>query len=1330
MPVRSFDADADEATTGSLPIPRGIAFRYQTATGRGSSTPVVSRKVAATLPNWDVEAIANLRGWFEARPPGRVPSVESGGRSQPIPLGEFWERLRALDDVEGVTATEPLFLIATTDNTGTIGLRADEFGLWGRPYDNATQEAIEKAREASNWHLKQMNAAEAWDLWKKKRQSEDAPGAGIVVAHPDTGYSDHFEINKRLVLPGHSFIDGEAADASDDLDWTRQESNPGRGRDDFDTGFLRSPGHGTATASVIVSGDNDAVSGSKEIRGVAPGAMLLPLRVSRSVIHFDFANVGKAILHAVKEDADVISMSLGGPLKSNFLRECIAEAHAKGIIVVSAAGNKLPTVVFPAAFPEVVAVAATHAAGEPWRHSGLGRMVDIAAPGEDVWCARTRMTNATVTFESGKGTGTSFATACVAGLAALWLSHWGGRKEIARKYKRDLGLVPFAFQYLLAKTADTSPEFVRRSRHGAGIANAFQLLESDLPPFAEVVRFEKVVHKQSANIVSTLTGLFTGWRGIADDPALDRSSVSLALAASGASGPIEETEAIEQAELERRKEDILLQRFLGEQLKPLDDELLALLAADRFLLIGCQRWRPSESMLPMFNRLLSESATLQLSSRLRRRLEEQRALEEVRQQPLYRGKLEPRSAPMTTISGPLAPAWRNLRVYAFDPSQETMLETAPISQVTVPARWESIQPGPVGEYLEVIDVDPASGCVYAPVDLDHPHILGQNGLTPSEGDPQFHQQMVYAVAMNTIHRFELALGRPMFWAPIRPWLGELSEEKQYYTPESLHKTEFEKRIYGNRDRFVQRLRMYPHALREANAYYSPTKRALLFGYFPGSDDDSGKHFPGGMVFTCLSHDIIVHEMTHALLDGMHPYFNEAGHGDSWAFHEAFADIMALFQHFTYPEVLRHQIAKTRGDLETNNLLGQLAQQFGQATGNREALRSALGEMKDGTWQRKMPDPRALRSRHESHERGSILVAAVFDAFLNLYNDRIADLLRLATGGSGVISAGQIHPDLVNRLAITAAETAEDVLTTCIRALDYLPPVDIVFGEFLRALITADYDLAPSNRREVRVAFIDAFRSWGIYPRDVATLSEQSLRWNGPAPDHVFTRLLPENSEESNYSALRALRPVIEAWQPGGSRKELFGKTLEAQAAIHGILLELQTRYPNQSLLPGIDLRRGAGPGFAVSNLRLARRIGTLGEFRNELVVEVVQTHPPSPGSPDGVLPRRGGATLVIDMRNWAIRYVIYKRLYRRLPDRDAGDPGEPVMRMASSVAGSSASLAIVGQTNWQGEAVEHSTAQLARTYGVGASDAADQGGQIEREPFALLHRDQDGVSSP
>ena len=49
-----------------------------------------------------------------------------------------------------------------------------------------------------------------------------------------------------------------------------------------------------------------------------------------------------------------------------------------------------------------------------------------------------------------------------------------------------------------------------------------------------------------------------------------------------------------------------------------------------------------------------------------------------------------------------------------------------------------------------------------------------------------------------------------------------------------------------------------------------------------------------------------------------------------AFHEAFADVVALFQHFSYPAVLESQIRRTRGDLYTESLLGQLAQQFGRA----------------------------------------------------------------------------------------------------------------------------------------------------------------------------------------------------------------------------------------------------------------------------------------------------------------------------------------------------------------------------------------------------------------
>jgi hypothetical protein len=124
---------------------------------------------------------------------------------------------------------------------------------------------------------------------------------------------------------------------------------------------------------------------------------------------------------------------------------------------------------------------------------------------------------------------------------------------------------------------------------------------------------------------------------------------------------------------------------------------------------------------------------------------------------------------------------------------------------------------------------------------------------------------------------------------------------------------------------------------------------------------------------------------------MHRRYIEPTHPDSLAFHEAFADLVALFQHFTFPDVLRHQIAKTRGDLKQKNLLAELAQEFGQALGNHGALRSAL---------RDEPDPAAVSETMEPHARGSILVAAVFDAFATIYSARASKVIRLATAGSG------------------------------------------------------------------------------------------------------------------------------------------------------------------------------------------------------------------------------------------------------------------------------------------------------------------------------------------
>jgi hypothetical protein len=88
------------------------------------------------------------------------------------------------------------------------------------------------------------------------------------------------------------------------------------------------------------------------------------------------------------------------------------------------------------------------------------------------------------------------------------------------------------------------------------------------------------------------------------------------------------------------------------------------------------------------------------------------------------------------------------------------------------------------------------------------------------------------------------------------------------------------------------------------------------------------------------------------------------------------------------------------------------------------------------------DPADLQKRVTPHARGAILVAAVFDAFIAIYKERVADLLRINTGGRGVLPNGAIHPDLVRRLAGEASRAASHVLNMRIRALDYLPPVDV------------------------------------------------------------------------------------------------------------------------------------------------------------------------------------------------------------------------------------------------------------------------------------------------
>ena len=546
-----------------------------------------------------------------------------------------------------------------------------------------------------------------------------------------------------------------------------------------------------------------------------------------------------------------------------------------------------------------------------------------------------------------------------------------------------------------------------------------------------------------------------------------------------------------------------------------------------------------------------------------------------------------------------SPATRRLRVLAFDPSLTTRLATSTLNELTLELPWEDLAPGPVGEYVEIVDVDPASGVFYYPVALDHPHLLAQDGLATSESNPQFHQQMTYAVAMTTIKHFERALGRVALWSDRRVPRKDGSYAEQ----------------------FVRRLRIYPHALRDRNAYYSSSKKALLFGYFPVAAKDAN-NTPGTVVFTALSHDIVAHETTHALLDGVHPRFNEPTNPDVHAFHEAFADIVALFQHFAYPTVLESQIRRTRGDLDSENLLGQLAQQFGRATGRGAALRDALGgaDPSTGKWTPRVPDPHALDRTLGAHARGAILVAAVFRAFLLIYRARTADLFRIATQGTGKLPEGEIHPDLTARLAQEAARCADRVLQMCIRAIDYCPPVDITFGGFLRGIITADLDFAPDEKASFRIVFIESFREWGIYPRGVSSMGVDALAW--PTGEELMKEMMADGSLMHLPHELRVRMEgfVLEAsrnwnlesdrfkvWQDLDRVRPLLWKWLREgdslgrdYARLFGLVID------DGEAPPTVARGKDGAPAVEIHAVRPAMRRTAAGMTSTDLVIEITQ----------------------------------------------------------------------------------------------------------------------------
>lgn len=388
-----------------------------------------------------------------------------------------WEKTYRLRAQPGIVYAEPMFTVPVSAPP-EFRYEASELetGVRAKRPEKETAREIRAAADVfgtnplpeSNdpaWSIKEVKVLEAWQRFPASKE----PGEQVIIGHPDTGYSEHPEILSRLLkTKGHDYVNDDA-DAKDDLD----------------SGLLLFPGHGTGTSSVIVSpkdaqgdfGNSNGVPAA--VWGVAPGARLIPLRVSRSVVldvlwaGGGVLNLAKAIEFAADSGAHVVSISMGTGVANSRLLKAVQYAQRRGVIVLAAAGNYVPFVVWPAAYSEVIAVAASNARHQTWKFSSFGSAVDVTAPGESVWCAGV---SKPANFSVGRGSGTSYAVATVAGIAALWLSHHG-RDKLIERY--GVEKIPIIFNQVLRDSCDPMPDW--KAGFGRGLVNADKVLAAALP---------------------------------------------------------------------------------------------------------------------------------------------------------------------------------------------------------------------------------------------------------------------------------------------------------------------------------------------------------------------------------------------------------------------------------------------------------------------------------------------------------------------------------------------------------------------------------------------------------------------------------------------------------------------------------------------------------------------------------------------------------------------------------------------------------------------------------------------------------------------------------
>jgi subtilisin family serine protease len=268
-----------------------------------------------------------------------------------VPDGTVADAIGALRRCSGITRAEPNYVVQAADVYPSDPGWVNQYGLTA------------------------IRAPQGWQI------TTGSPA--VMIAIVDTGIQlSHPDLSAKIVS-GYDFVNGDAV-ANDDN------------------------GHGTHVAGIAAAQTDNGVG----VAGVSWGALLMPIKVLDSAGNGSYGNVSQGIIWATDHGAQIINLSLGGIAPSATLQGAVDYAYSHGVTLVAAAGNTGANfVLYPARYPNVIAVGATDSTNAHAGFSNFGPELDLSAPGVSIYSTQ---------FGSyGFRNGTSMSAPFVSGLAAI-----------------------------------------------------------------------------------------------------------------------------------------------------------------------------------------------------------------------------------------------------------------------------------------------------------------------------------------------------------------------------------------------------------------------------------------------------------------------------------------------------------------------------------------------------------------------------------------------------------------------------------------------------------------------------------------------------------------------------------------------------------------------------------------------------------------------------------------------------------------------------------------------------------------------------------------------